>query len=120
MGLALQQPFIERRVNTVSMKRTDLEKNKAIKLMEGVRHSGVPGRFAQGSTQVPDRRERRKAEQAAGLVPLAVKVHNELVRQLQDMATAQGLGLNEVVERVLRVGLENQAEHPQQVQETDQ
>ena len=44
----------------MSMKKTDLEKNKAIKLREGVQKAPVPTRFGVASTAVPDRREQRR------------------------------------------------------------
>lgn len=95
----------------MSMKKTDLEKNKALKLMGQMRHAGVPGRFAQGSAQVLDRREQRKLDQAAGLVPLPLKVHGDLVRQLEEQAQAAGVSVNELADRVIRAGL-------QQIQES--
>lgn len=87
------------------MKKTDLEKNKAQKIMGHMRQAGVPGRFAAGSAQVPDRREQRKLDQAQGLVPFAVKLHGDLVRQLQETAEREGMPLNDVADRVIRAGL---------------
>lgn len=87
------------------MKKTDLEKNKALKIMGQMRQSGVPGRFAEGSAQVPDRREQRKIDQALGLVPFAIKLHGDLVKQLQETAEREGVTLNELADRVIRAGL---------------
>lgn len=89
----------------MSLKKTDLEKNKASKLMGQMRQAGAAGRFGQGSAQVPDRREQRKLDQAAGLVPLALKVHADLVKQLQEQATASGVSVNELADQVIRAGL---------------
>jgi hypothetical protein len=94
----------------MSSKKTDLEKNKASKLMGQVRQAGVPGRFGQGSTQLPDRREQRKLDQAAGLVPFAAKLHQDLVKQLNDLATAQEVSINEVADRVIRAGLNQETQ----------
>ena len=87
------------------MKKTDLEKSKALKIVGQMRQSGVPGRFAAGSAQLPDRREQRKLDQAQGLVPVAVKLHGDLVKQLQEAAEREGVTLNEVADRVIRAGL---------------
>ncbi len=87
------------------MKKTDLEKNKASKLLGQMRHSLPPGRFAAGSAEVPDRREQRKLDQAAGLVAFAVKLNADLIKQLQTQAEQEGIPLNELVDRVLRAGL---------------
>jgi hypothetical protein len=89
----------------MSMKKTDLEKNKATKLMGQIRQAGAPGRFGQGSAQVPDRREQRKLDQAAGLVPFAAKLHEDLIKQMGELAVSQGVSINEVADRVIRAGL---------------
>ena len=73
----------------MSMKKTDLEKNKAIKLREGVQKAPVPTRFGVASTAVPDRREQRRLDQAAGLVPFACKLKDELVQRLRALAEAE-------------------------------
>ncbi len=87
------------------MKKTDLVKNLGLKIRGQMQKSAIPGRFAEGSTAVPDRREQRKLDQAAGLVPFAVKLHAELVERLRELAGAEGVGLNELTERLLRAGL---------------
>ena len=89
----------------IRMKRTDLVKNLAKKIEVKMQAAGVPGRFAQGASQLPDRREQRKLDQAAGLVPFAVKLHNDLVKQVQALAAAGDGNLNTVVDRLLRAGL---------------
>lgn len=91
----------------MSLKKTDLEKNKAQKLMGQMQHAGVPGRFAQGAAQVLDRREQRKLDQAAGLVSFATKLNEDLVRQIKALALAQGASETEVVDRVVRAGLKH-------------
>jgi len=90
----------------MSMKKTDLEKNKALKLVGQMRHAGIPGRFAEGSAQVLDRREQRKLDQAAGLVPFATKLHEDLVRQIRSLAAERGLAENDFVDQVVRAGLD--------------
>ncbi len=87
------------------MKRTDLVKNLALKIRGQMLHSGTPGRFAQGSAALPDRKEQRKLDQAAGLVPFAVKLHKDLVGQLREMAERDGVDLNALTEQLIRAGL---------------
>ncbi|WP_375213422.1 hypothetical protein [Aquabacterium sp.] len=87
------------------MKKTDLVKNLGLKIQGKMRAAGVPGRFGEGAAQLPDRREQRKLDQAAGLVPFAVKLHGELVRQLQAQAQAEGVHVHALTERLLRAGL---------------
>lgn len=87
------------------MKKTDLVKNLGLKIKGQMQKSAIPGRFAEGSTAVPDRREQRKLDQAAGLVPFAVKLHAELVERLRQQALTEGVGINELTERLLRAAL---------------
>lgn len=89
----------------MSMKKTDIEKSKAIKLREGVQKAPVPARFGVVSTAVPDRREQRRLDQAAGLVPFACKLKDELVQRLRALAEQEGGDLNALTERLIRAGL---------------
>ena len=67
--------------------------------------SRTPGRFAQGAAIVLDRREQRKRDQALGLVPFAIKLDVELVKQLHALAQERGTGLNELTADLLQKGL---------------
>jgi hypothetical protein len=87
------------------MKRTDLVKGLGLKIRGQMLHSGTPGRFAQGSAALPDRKEQRKLDQAAGLVPFAVKLHTDLARQLREMAEREGVDLNALTDQLIRAGL---------------
>jgi hypothetical protein len=89
----------------MSMKKTDIEKNKALKLMGGMKKAAIPSRFGEGAAAMPDKREQRKLDQAAGLVPFAVKLHEDLARQLRELAEQEGLALNELTARLLTAGL---------------
>lgn len=89
----------------IRMKKTDLVKNLGLKIKGKMQATGVPGRFAEGAAQLPDRREQRKLDQAAGLVPFAVKLHHDLVQRLHDLAQAQGEPLHTLTERLVRAGL---------------
>ena len=90
------------------MKKTDLEKNKGLKIKGSVNRFGTPGRFGKDAGLVVERREQRKLDQSLGLVPFAVKLNGDLVKQLQALAQARQTGLNEVVAELLKKGLEGQ------------
>ena len=89
------------------MKKTDLAKNDAKKLMGKM---VVPGAATFGSPASPviDKREQRKRDQALGLVPFAVKLNGDLVKRLHAEAADRGLDLNTVVADVLAKGLDAQ------------
>lgn len=86
------------------MKRTDMAKSQAKKLMTKMAAPGVGG-FANGAEPALDRREQRKRDAALGLVPFAVKLNSELVLQVQTLAKEQGLELNEMVALLLVKGM---------------
>lgn len=85
------------------MKRGELEKRQGSKLTNQMRADGN----AYGRAIAPelDRRAQRERDRAAGLVPFAVKLPQELVRTLQERATKQGAGLNELTAELLGKGL---------------
>ena len=91
------------------MKKTDLEKNKGMKLEGRLRHGTPTDRFGQQSNAIPDRRAKRKLDSERGLVPFAVKINGELVQQVRALAESRGIELSELVEDVLRKGLEAQS-----------
>lgn len=91
------------------MKRTDLEKNRGLKIGSGVNRFGTPGRFGKDAGAPMQRREQRKLEQTLGLVPFAVKLNGDLVRQLHALAQTRQTGMNEVVAELLKAGLESEA-----------
>lgn len=90
----------------MSMKKTDLEKNKAKKIAGTMKSAGVPDRFAQGAASALDKRERRTRDAAAGLLPFACKLPAELVRSLHDRAVGHEGGLNALVAQLLARGPE--------------
>ncbi len=85
------------------MKKTDLAKSDAKKLMGKMVTSGGAG-FGKAVVAV-DRREQRRRDQALGLVPFATKLNGELVAQLNAMATEQGTDVGTVVSALLQKGL---------------
>ncbi len=64
------------------MKQADLEKLKGVKIGDRMGRSVTPGRFGKDAADMPSRREQRKLDQAQGLVPFAVKIDGELVKQI--------------------------------------
>ncbi len=89
----------------MSMKKTDLAKNMVAKIDGKMRGAGAPGRFAQGAAEVVDKRERRRLDAAAGLVPFACKLPAELVARLAERSSAHAGGVNGLVADLLRDAL---------------
>jgi hypothetical protein len=87
------------------MKLTDLHKNQGLKIEGEARRGGVADRYGKGAAQVPDRKEQRRLDAAAGLVPFACKLHGELVKQLRERAESSGQDINQIVDALLRAGL---------------
>lgn len=85
------------------MKKTDLYKNLAAKVEGRMKLAGTPDRFAQGAAL--DRKEQRKLDHAKGLIPFAVKLDAALAEELRALALSRQLGLNELVDDLLRKGL---------------
>jgi len=89
----------------MAMKKTDLEKNKALKLTHSMKQTHSE-RFGKGAADTPlNRREQRKLDQAKGLVPFACKLDGELVGRLKEMATTHPDGISGVVDELLRRAL---------------
>jgi len=87
------------------MKKTDLEKNKALKLIGDMKAARTPGRFGQGAATLPDRREQRKLDQAAGLVPFPVKLTQPLIDALMAHAKETDVSVNEAINALLTQAL---------------
>ena len=87
------------------MKHAELEKIKGVKIGDRMGREATPGRFGKDAADVPSRREQRKLDQAQGLIPFAVKLDGELVKQIQALAQERKAGLNEVVAELLKRGL---------------
>lgn len=84
------------------MKKTEIEKRKGLKIAGELRQSGH--RYDTSAPAV-DRREQRERDRAAGLVPFAVKLHGDLIRQLLTLAQQRHVPLGELVDELLRTGL---------------
>jgi len=86
----------------MTMKRAELEKREGLKIANELRRSGR--RLGKSVSEV-DRREQRVRDRAAGLVPFAVKLQADLIRQLRETAERREVALNELVDQLLRAGL---------------
>jgi hypothetical protein len=90
----------------MTMKRTELEKLKAKRLESGTRREMVAGRLATAGSGTPSRREQRERERALGLVPFAVKLNADLVREVHVLSRSRNVDLSELVAELLRKGLD--------------
>ena len=88
----------------MSMKKTDLEKNKMIKSNNAVKIAGIPDRFGAGSA-IPDRKEQRRLDQAAGLIPFACKLPGALLADVRARVDADKSDMNTVIAILLTKGL---------------
>lgn len=89
----------------MSMKKTDLEKALAKKISGRMAGAGVTQRFGAGAAALPDRREQRRRDAAAGLVPFACKLPQPLVERLAARAAAHDAGINGLVAELLEKAL---------------
>jgi hypothetical protein len=89
----------------MSMKKSDLDKHLARKIGGRMKAAGVPDRFAQGAAESVDRREQRRLDAAAGLVPFACKLPADLAATLRERAAAHEGGINGLVAELLKKAL---------------
>ena len=90
--------------SNMSMRITDLDKSRMLKAAGLMKHEARAERFGRGNA-ISDRKEQRRLDRAAGLVPFASKLPAELVKALTDEATAKKLDMNELVEALITKGL---------------
>jgi hypothetical protein len=81
----------------MAMKRTELEKRKAVAIQQQMKKAGAPERFGKGSAEPLSRREQRELERAQGLVPFAVKLDGGLVKRLHQLAQERQVDLGQLV-----------------------
>lgn len=86
------------------MKKTDLEKNKALKLANSLKLASAKRGPADNAPKV-DRREQRRLDQQQGLIPFACKLNADLVEQLKTRAAEHPEGINGVVAELLNQAL---------------
>lgn len=89
----------------MSMTKTDLEKNRGNKINGKIGAGGIPDRFGAGAGGGVDKREQRKLDQAAGLIPFACKLPSDLVKQVQAQGLAHEGGINALVADLLTKAL---------------
>ncbi len=90
----------------MAQKKSDLEKSKLLKAQGRMKLANAANRQS-GDAAVTslDKRERRRLDQAKGLVPFAVKLPETLIARLRERATAQDKPLQDVVAELLEKGL---------------
>ncbi len=93
----------------MSMKLQDLHKNKMLKTGIAMKQAGTPDRFGK-TAATPDRKEQRKLDQAAGLVPFACKLPSALVAQLHGEVQKRETNMNELVATLINQGLASNIE----------
>jgi hypothetical protein len=93
--------FEARKIPMSMMNKTDLEKSRGSKINGKMGAAGVPDRFGAGAGKVVDKREQRKLDQAAGLIPFACKLPADLVKQIQAKGLAHEGGVNVFLAEVL-------------------
>ena len=89
----------------MSMKKSDLDKHLGQKIGGQMKAAGVPGRFAHGAGDVADRREQRRLDAAAGLVPFACKLPASLAATLREKSAGRADGINGLVAELLQRAL---------------
>ena len=87
------------------MKKADLEKQLGKKIAGRMQQEPHSDRYGAASGGVADKREQRERDKAAGLVPFAVKLPQDLVAKLQGLAVERGGSLNEITAELLSAAL---------------
>lgn len=87
----------------MTAKKAELDKRKGLQITNALRQGGNP--YGPASAAPEDRKARRAAERAAGLVPVALKLPAPLLAQLHELAQAKGQPLSEVVVALLEPAL---------------
>lgn len=86
------------------MTPAELQKYNAMKLVNQMKNTGTHGNPG-GTVKPVDRREQRRLDQAAGLVPFAVKLNGDMVKQIHALAAERKTGVNEIVAELLQKSL---------------
>jgi hypothetical protein len=89
----------------MSLKKQDLARQMALKIESKMKGPAVPGRFGQQAGELVDRKEQRRRDAAAGLVPFACKLPAELTEQLRLRAQQHAGGINGLVAELLQRAL---------------
>lgn len=86
------------------MNKFQLERVKAYKIVGELKQANIAGR--QGDAQAADRREQRKLDQAAGLVPFPLKLSQAYADRLRALAQERGVSTNDIVAELLQKALD--------------
>ena len=86
------------------MNKFELERNKAFKLAGQLKQAGIPGR--QSADHSVDRRQQRKLDQAAGLVPFPLKLTQTQADRVRTLAQERGISTNDLVAELLQIALD--------------
>jgi hypothetical protein len=89
----------------MSMKKSDLDKNLGMKIDGKMKTAAIPTRYGQEAGAPLDRREQRRRDAAAGLVPFACKLPGELAKELQQRGATHPGGINALMVELLGNGL---------------
>lgn len=90
----------------MAMKPAELQKLNAMKLVNQMKQATAGAHGRPGGTVNPvDRRAQRRLDQAAGLVPFAVKLNGDLVKQIHALAAERKAAVNAVVAELLQKAL---------------
>ena len=90
----------------MAQKKTDLEKSKLLKAQGKMLLDNAANRQSgEQAGAALDKRERRRLDQAKGLLPFAVKLPQALILRLNERALAQGKPLQDLVAELLEKGL---------------
>ena len=86
------------------MKISDIAKSNMAKTAGTMKHEARNDRLGKGGAML-NRKEQRKLDQAAGLVPFACKLPGELLSALTEATVSKKIGMNELVAELLKKGL---------------
>lgn len=90
------------------MKRTDLEKNAALKLIESTKKGGIAGKYTgSAAVKATDKREQRRLDQEKGLVAFPVKLTQPIIDEINSRASTQNANINDIVISLLQQALKN-------------
>lgn len=89
----------------MATKKQDLVRQLESKIESQKKGPNVAGRFGQGAAALVDRKEQRRLDAAAGLVPFACKLPSELTEQLRQRADKHEGGLNGLMTELLKRAL---------------
>ena len=89
----------------MTMMKCDVAMQLALNIVGKRKGAGAPDRFAQGAAVALDKREQRKRDAAAGLVPFACKLPADLVARINAQGADHEGGVNALLADLLEKGL---------------